>query len=266
VANPKGKILILLSSAQQLALKDGKVLPTGFYLNELGVPAKRFADEGYELVLANPKGNQPAMDASSDDDYFFGKDKERHQAIKAFVMGLSGYTAPKTLQAVLDEGLQQYCGLFVPGGHAPMADLMENKEVGQILRHFHKEGKPTAMICHGPAAALAAQANPTQFRASMVNDGDAKSQDWIYQDYDMTVFSNIEERLAELKMPAHLQFHAESALKKAGAKMHCALIPMQSKVVQDRELLTGQNPFSDEELATQFLAMLAKRGAPAARS
>lgn len=74
----------------------------------------------------------------------------------------------------------------------------------------------------------------------------------------MTVFSNIEERLAELKMPGRLKFYAETALKQAGARLNVVWIPGSSKVV-DRELITAQNPTSDDEFGRQFLAMLVDR-------
>jgi hypothetical protein len=32
-----------------------------------------------------------------------------------------------------------------------MTDLMQNADLGAILRDFHAKGKPTAMICHGPS-------------------------------------------------------------------------------------------------------------------
>ena len=38
-ASPKGEILVLLSSETELPLQGGKSLTTGFYQNELGVPA-----------------------------------------------------------------------------------------------------------------------------------------------------------------------------------------------------------------------------------
>ena len=259
------KILVILSSANQLDLADGQRLETGFYLNELGVPAQHLADAGYQLVLANPRGNRPAMDASSDDASFFGNDQDLYQRTRAFVQQLPGRDQPKTFAQILSEGLDDYAGVFVPGGHAPMADLLMDAQLGQILRHFHQDAKPTAMICHGPAAALSAQFDPIGFVSALKEGREVPAQDWIYASYSMTVFSNIEERVAEMKMPAKLQFHIESALKLAGARMDVAWIPMQSKVVRDRELITGQNPASDEELAKQFLEMLGARQPAGAR-
>lgn len=259
MTEPNGKILVILSSQHRLELQDGKFLETGFYLNEFGVPAKRLVEAGYDLVLANPKGTRPVLDAVSDDASFFGKDENLHQMIKSFVLGLSGFDSPKTFQEILEQGLDTFAGVFVPGGHAPMIDLISDANLGQILRHFHQHDKPTAMICHGPAATLAAQLDPIGFVAAKKADRDTPAQDWIYAGYTMTVFSNLEERLAESKMPANMQFHIESALKDAGAKMDVAWIPMQAKVVVDRELVTGQNPSSDDTLATTFLNMLMQR-------
>ncbi len=253
------KILVILSSADHLDLANGQRLKTGFFLNEFGVPAEQLAKAGFQLVLANPRGNRPAMDPGSDDPSFFGKDQQRYERIKAFIQQLPDLDKPKTFAQVLTEGLDGYAGLFVPGGHAPMADLLVDAQLGQILRHFHKHSKPTAMICHGQAAALSAQFDPIGFVAARKEGREVPAQDWIYASYAMTVLSNIEERLAETSMPAKMQFHIESALKAAGAKMDVAWIPMQSKVVRDRELITGQNPASAEELARQFLEMLGAR-------
>jgi len=254
-----GKVLVVLSSASQLELAGDKLLDTGFYLNEFGVPAQDLCNRGYQLVLANPQGNRPSLDPSSDTDSFFGNDPELHQRIKAFVQSLPGFESPQTFQQILAEGLDSFDGVFIPGGHAPMADLMNDPHLGQILTHFHQHGKPTAMICHGPAAALSAQADSNGFLINAQAGRELPVRDWIYSGYRMTVFSNIEELLAESKMPAKLKLHLETALKQAGAKMDVAWIPGSSKVVVDRELITGQNPASDQELSEKFLAMLVER-------
>jgi len=39
----KGEVLVLLSSENIMQLADGKTAPTGYYLNEFGVPAKALA-------------------------------------------------------------------------------------------------------------------------------------------------------------------------------------------------------------------------------
>ena len=77
----KGQILVLLSSESQMQLQDGKTLSTGYYLNEFGVPADAFMQAGYELVLATPKGNAPAVDEKSVTAQYFGGSEAEMQRI-----------------------------------------------------------------------------------------------------------------------------------------------------------------------------------------
>ena len=66
----KGKVLVVMSSANSLDLRDGKKYPTGYYLNEFVVPYRKLVDAGYEPVIANPKGDTPVMDNNSNNAMF----------------------------------------------------------------------------------------------------------------------------------------------------------------------------------------------------
>ena len=59
LAQSKGKVLVVMSSAHELDLKDGKKYATGYYLNEFVVPYRKLVEAGYEPVIANPKGDMP---------------------------------------------------------------------------------------------------------------------------------------------------------------------------------------------------------------
>lgn len=247
-AAPGGDILVIASSTDRLTLADGRSIPVGFFLNEFAVPAQYLAQKGYRLVLATPSGAFPAMDQSSNSAAFFsGSEKARTEALQ-FVNGLKSIS----LRAAIDSGLGRYRAVFIPGGHAPMNDLMQNPELGLILRYFHEHGLPTAMICHGPVAALAALPQAADYRRELVagNFADAlkASRGWIYKGYRMTVLSDAEEWPGELKNGAQMPLHVEQALQIAGAHMDLDGL-YRSHVVQDRELITGQNPASDLELA-----------------
>ena len=141
-----------------------------------------------------------------------------------------------------------------------MGDLLVNPEMGKILKKFHEQKKPTALICHGPIALLSAMSDASGFTGGMQN-GDAKqrdaaSQDWPYAGYRMTVFSTAEERVAEqYQLQGKVKFYPAEALAEAGAIVESGKM-WQSHVVQDRELLTGRQPFSDEAFAKRFIAML----------
>jgi protease I len=61
-----------------------------------------------------------------------------------------------TLNATFDEvNPANYDALVVPGGRAPEY-LRLNARVLDIVRHFDKEGKPIAALCHGPQLLAAA--------------------------------------------------------------------------------------------------------------
>jgi len=61
-----------------------------------------------------------------------------------------------TLNATFDEANPaSYDALVIPGGRAPEY-LRLNQQVLDIVRHFDKEGKPIAALCHGPQLLAAA--------------------------------------------------------------------------------------------------------------
>ena len=135
----KGKVLVLVSSGHGLPLKDGKVYAgAGYYLNELTVPVRALMKEGYEITFANPKGNTPQMDVHSAVADFFGGDEARLQDYLKFRDTLTGLKNPTRISAVIASGLNQYDAVFVPGGHGPMMDLLDDPDAGTVMRHFHQ--------------------------------------------------------------------------------------------------------------------------------
>jgi putative intracellular protease/amidase len=58
------KVLVVMSGAHLLELKDNKVYATGYYLNELATPLRALVKAGYTPVFASPNGNAPTMDAT----------------------------------------------------------------------------------------------------------------------------------------------------------------------------------------------------------
>jgi putative intracellular protease/amidase len=82
---------------------------------------------------------------------------------------------------------------------------------------------------------------------------------WQYEGYKMTIFSTAEEQIAESKqLGGEMLFYPEAAMKTAGGEIQVAP-PWSSNVIQDRELITGQNPFSDNALAETLLSAIAQK-------
>jgi putative intracellular protease/amidase len=259
----KGTILVVGSNADTFILKDGKKQPAGFYLNELTVPIQAALDAGYDIVLATPTGEKPVVDAKSLDASHF---PDGEQGLKRAVELVEKHPAmqhPRSLKSVVSEGLDKYIAVYVPGGHPPMVDLMQDPALGEILRDAHAHGKPTALLCHGPIAIAAAVSDPQAFRAALVAGDVEKAKElakgWPYAGYRMTVFSNDEEHFAEEHYMggSPVPFYASDALAIAGGKLEKTEEGIfKPYLVRDRELITGQNPPSDKSMADAFVKAL----------
>lgn len=262
-AQSKGKVLVVMSSAHQLALRDGKSYATGYYLNEFVVPYRKLVEAGYEPVIANPKGDLPVMDVNSNNKMFFGGDDAARASAEQYAQSLGQLKHPKTLASIAAEGTGGYVGLFIPGGHAPMADLLKDRNLGQILASFHQSGRPTGIICHGPVVLLSALRDPDVFLASMAaNDGKANAlaAGWPYAGYRLTVFSTGEEQQLEgpSGLGGNVQFYPVNALAEAGAHVD-SVANWHSNVIVDRELITGQQPMSAPEFGDVLVRQLNAR-------
>ena len=232
------RVLMVLSAADHWTLTDGTKHPTGVWAEEFVVPYNTFADAGWEIVVATPGGKAPTVDRLS--------------------LGIAGGLPAKRrqLQATLDElasvlahpaklsdvDPDDFDLVFYPGGHGPMEDLAVDETSGALLTHRLASGKPLALLCHAPAAILAA----TQ------PDGTSS-----FAGYKLTGLSNREEQLNRLAKKA--PWLLEDRLKEAGAEYSRRQIPLRPHIVVDRNLYTGQNPQSSEKLAERLVADLSAR-------
>ena len=257
----KGQVLIVCSNATRIEIQGGGTGPTGQYLNETVVPAMALVSAGYDIVLATPDGTKPHIDPVSDSARHFGNDERSYARARAFFEDHPTMNNVLKLGSVVSSGLERHAGVFVPGGQAPVVDLMQSTELGEILRHFHTRGKPTALLCHGPIVSLSALDDPKALRAALIA-GDRErvaelGRGWQYAGYRMTVFSQSEEKpIEDSVLNGKLYFYMPDALRAAGGDVSTNPIDFEPNVVEDRELITGQNPRSDHSLAAKLVAAL----------
>lgn len=257
----KKKVLVIASNATRIETVGGGSGPTGNYLNETVVPITALIDAGYEVVLATPNGSKPHMDEASDAAAHFGGDEAAYKAARAFWIDSPIMNNVHTLASVIKEGLEQLAGVFVPGGQAPVVDLMQDSDAGKILHHFHEQSKPTALLCHGPITLISALPHSKEFRAALIAGDEAKarasSKDWIYAGYDMTIFTGSEEKWVENEiLHAKMFFTMPYALETAGGNVISGKVDFAPHVIVDRELITGQNPRSDHLIAAALIKAL----------
>ncbi|WP_280171489.1 type 1 glutamine amidotransferase domain-containing protein [Agrobacterium pusense] len=256
-----GNVLIVLSDSGHLDLKNGKDFKTGFYLNELMQPVEALIEAGHDITFSTPTGKAPTLDKSSVDKMYFGGDEAAMQKSIAMLDQLkltSDSASPVISLARVEQiGYDHFDAVYVPGGHAPMQDLLVSRDLGKLLTDFHSKGKTTALACHGPIALLSALPDATTVTAQLEKGGSPKAGNWIYAGYKMTVISNQEEEIAKgLLNGGEMKFYPQTALEAAGGVYVSDETPWSPKVVTDRELITGQNPGSASAVAAELLQRL----------
>lgn len=258
-------VLVVLSDESQLALRGQRTFDTGFYANELMQPVKKLIDAGHAVTFATPLGKAPTVDRSSLNKMYFGDDEaqmRQHLDLLDKLQLTSTTSSPVvSLARVEQTGYARYDAVYIPGGHAPMQDLLHSAPLGRLLSAFHKDGKPTALVCHGPIALLSTLAQPRQFTQALESGTAGKPRTmpaWIYAGYKMTVISNKEEDAAKPMLNGgEMKFTPQTALERAGG-VYSSVPDWQAHVVVDRELITGQNPASANAVADALLAQLAR--------
>ncbi|WP_031374324.1 type 1 glutamine amidotransferase domain-containing protein [Lysobacter antibioticus] len=257
-----GNVLVVLSDADRLDLRDGKTFATGFYLNELMQPVKLLLDAGHQVTFATPQGRAPTVDRSSIDPMYFGGDTEAlktHQALLDRLAITAKDSSPVLSLARIEQiGYGRFDAVYIPGGHAPMQDLLHSPALGRLLGDFHQRGKTTALVCHGPIALLSTLPQAQQFTAQLADSGKVTAPtQWIYAGYQVAVISNQEEELAKAALGGGaMKFYPQTALQQAGMVYRSNTAPWSANVVVDRELITGQNPASAVGVAKELLSRL----------
>ncbi len=254
-------ILVVLSDENHLELKGEDVYATGFYLNELMQPVKMFLDAGHDITFTTPNGGAPSVDMLSENVMFFGTEEalSEHKNLMIELQITNPETSPViSLDRVEQIGYDAFDAVYVPGGHAPMNDLLTDARLGALLNHFHDAEKVTALVCHGPIALLSTMADSETFVNAMRNGGAGVADaGWTYAGYNMTVYSNKEELAAQSWLGGgEMEFYPQDALSLAGGQYSESTELWSSNVVVDRELITGQNPGSAIEVAETILAQL----------
>ncbi|VVQ00047.1 Protein/nucleic acid deglycase HchA [Pseudomonas fluorescens] len=255
-------VLVVLSDSATLDLKDGKVFATGFYLNELLQPVKMLLDAGHSITFATPNGRAPTVDKTSIDKMYFNNDEVVLETYKHLLdqlkLTVPDQSAVISLARVEQIGYAHFDAVYIPGGHAPMQDLLHSRSLGRLLMDFHAQGKTTALVCHGPIALLSTLPDAQNFTRQLQTAKPVNaSADWIYAGYKMTVISNKEEEAAKgLLNGGEMKFYPQTALEKAGGLYSSNTENWTPNVVVDRELITGQNPASATEVGKVLLGRL----------
>jgi putative intracellular protease/amidase len=228
------KVLFVMTGATYWVLKDGTRYATGYWAEEFAAPYKAITEAGHEVVVATPNGVTPNVDMMSMRPSMAGGE-EGALELEAIIRSAEMMRRPLHLS---DVRLDDYDSVYLPGGHGPMADLSLDADVGRILTAQLASGKPLAIVCHGPAAMLATRIH-----------GESP-----FKGYRITCFTDEEEEAVGLA--SRSTWLLETELKdKIDIRFSRGEI-WKPYMVEDRNLITGQNPASAAVLGDRLLALL----------
>lgn len=230
------RILMVVSSADALIMKDGTSHPTGVWAEELVVAHRTLREAGHSVQLASPGGVKPTIDAASLDPEQAGGQAKADE-FRSYLEDIDNELSSPLILAHVTAS--DFDGVVMPGGHGPMADLAANKDLGRILVETNNAGKVIAPFCHGPAGLLSA-----------VNDDGS----FAFAGRRMTVFTNEEELTGGTG--ENTPWLVEDVLREKGALVEGA-DAWTSFVVRDGNLITGQNPMSSDDVAKEVIKALA---------
>lgn len=228
------RILFVMTGVDHWTLADGTRHPTGYWAEEFVVPFEILTGAGHEIVVATPGGVVPVADAGSlAAEANGGAATAEHRA--EVIRTSAELSNPVALSTVSPA---DFDAVFYPGGHGPMEDLAVDATSGALLTATLDAGKPLAVVCHAPAALLAAT-RP---------DGSNS-----FAGYRLTGFTDAEEKQAGFADRA--RWLLQDRLVGIGADF-VAGAPWAPNVVIDRTLITGQNPASSAGVAEELLRRL----------
>ncbi|MFF7680190.1 type 1 glutamine amidotransferase domain-containing protein [Actinacidiphila glaucinigra] len=228
------KVLFIVSGATYWVLKDGTRYATGYWAEEFASPYKLLTDAGHDVVVATPGGVTPNVDMMSLRPSMAGGEDGALE-LERIIRSAEVMRRPLKLS---DVRLEDYDGVYLPGGHGPMSDLAFDADAGRLLTAQLASGNPLFIVCHAPAAILATRIHGVS----------------PFKGYRVTAFSNEEEEAVGLAPLA--TWLLETDLKEK-VQVDYSRGPMwEPYMVEDRNLVTGQNPHSAAVLGNRMLEIL----------
>ncbi|MEU4037983.1 type 1 glutamine amidotransferase domain-containing protein [Streptomyces collinus] len=228
------KVLFIVSGATYWVLKDGSRYATGYWAEEFAMPYKAVTEAGHEVVVATPGGVTPNVDMMSLRPSMAGGE-EGALELEEIIRSAEAMRRPLKLS---DVRLEDYDAVYLPGGHGPMSDLAYDADAGRLLTAQLASGRPLAIVCHAPASLLSTRIH-----------GESP-----FKGYRVTGFTNEEEEAVGLASRA--PWLLEDELKEQVGVEYSRGPMWEPYMVEDRNLITGQNPHSAAVLADRLLQLL----------
>ena len=224
----KGKILAVVTSTSTMGNSD-KI--TGYELTELSRAYYVFKANGFEVDIASPLGGKPPVIIDDEDmgafDYAFIND--------TIAQNKANNTIP-----LKDVVAEDYEAIFFAGGKGAMFDFPDNETIHSIVRNYYQSDKVVGAVCHGPAALV----NVT------LDNGRP-----LLENKTVSGFTNEEELLLIPEAKSIFPFLLQDKIVEQGASFNEGAMYLENISV-DKNLITGQNPWSTWVLAENMIKQL----------
>lgn len=223
-------VLLVVTSNERLGESGQK---TGAWLEELSQAYFTFADAGWNVDIASPRGGAAPIDPASAQDPWLSELGKRFLADDHTIRLMTDS------RAISDVAPDEYAAIYLVGGAGTMWDFPENRPLASLIEQMLKSGRMVAAVCHGVAGLASARKTTGEL---------------VVQGLRLTCFSNVEEE--QVGYVPHLPILPQNLLTSRGALYSCAE-PWLEHVVADGKILTGQNPASAGALAREVLLKIA---------
>ncbi|WP_378173901.1 type 1 glutamine amidotransferase domain-containing protein [Aquimarina sp. SS2-1] len=224
----RGKILAIVTSTDTMGATDKS---TGYELTELSRAYYVFQANGFEVDIASPSGGESPVVIDDEDmglyDFAFLNDS------------LAQYKAKHTIP-VHNINPELYEAVFFVGGKGAMFDFPKNKSIQFIIKELYQADKVIGAVCHGPAALV----NVT------LDSGRS-----LLENKKVSGFTNDEELLLISDAETIFPFLLQDKLISKGGKFNEGSMYLEN-ISHDRNLITGQNPWSTWKLAETMITQI----------
>lgn len=221
------KVLIPLTNHETLGDTEQA---NGTYAPELTHVLNELKNAGIDYDIASIKGGKAPL---------YGTDIEGDDVNNAILADESFQNRINNTLPVGEVNIDNYDAVFYPGGFGLLSDLAENVEFAQLSAKHYESGGIIAAVCHGPAALLP---------ITLSND------EPLLAKVSITGFTREEE--IDFGTLEHIPFLLEEALaRKAGR--YSKVQPWGSLVIEDKNVITGQNPASAHGVGEALVKKLA---------
>jgi putative intracellular protease/amidase len=215
--------------------------PVGFWWAELTHPYWTFAEAGYDIEIASPKGGDLATDSYSDPEDDSGY--SAHDLISlGFKKSPTHAALLKATKPIAEIDPLAYDAIFVVGGQSPMITMIDDTELHAFVARAYEAGRILAVVCHGTCILLKTRLSTGELLVT--------GKTW-------TGFANSEEAFADSFVGMKIQpFWIEDEAKALADTNFVVHSRFKSFALRDGNLITGQQQYSGGAAAELVVAAL----------